>query len=116
MGKLTRKFDTMSRRWLPLILFLSLVLLDAAPARAQGDLATPAISAATRDYRFHPVTADELESLDVKVDVLSDPEPVQSLDELDPRQYGLIVQSKSDPRRRKIPGEYRSSIRSASRG
>ena len=59
-----------------------------------------AISAATRDYRFSPVTADELESLDVKVDVLSDPEPVQSLDELDPRQYGLIVQSKSDPRKR----------------
>ena len=59
-----------------------------------------AISAATRDYRFRPVTADELESLDVKVDVLSEPEPVQSLDELDPQQYGLIVQSKSDPRKR----------------
>ena len=59
-----------------------------------------AISAATRDYRFRPVTADELESLDVKVDVLSEPEPVQSLDELDPRRYGLIVQSKSDPSKR----------------
>jgi len=59
-----------------------------------------AISAATRDYRFRPVTADELESLDVKVDVLSAPEPVQSLDELDPRHYGLIVQSRSEPRKR----------------
>jgi len=59
-----------------------------------------AISAATRDYRFRPVTADELESLEVKVDVLSEPEPVQSLDELDPRRYGLIVQSKIDPRKR----------------
>ncbi len=59
-----------------------------------------AISAATRDYRFDPVTAGELESLEVKVDVLSEPEPVASLDELDPRRYGLIVQSKVAPRRR----------------
>ena len=59
-----------------------------------------AISSATRDYRFHPVTADELESLDVKVDVLCDPEPVQSLDELDPKRYGLIVQSKAHPTKR----------------
>ena len=59
-----------------------------------------AISAATRDYRFHPVTADELESLDVKVDVLSDPEAVQGLDELDPKRYGLIVQSKTQPGKR----------------
>ena len=59
-----------------------------------------AVSAATRDYRFQPVTADELASLDVKVDVLSDPEPVHSLDELDPRRYGLIVQSKTRPSKR----------------
>jgi AmmeMemoRadiSam system protein A len=59
-----------------------------------------AISAATRDYRFRPVTAGELDSLDVKVDVLSEPELVGSVEELDPKRYGLIVQSEIDPRKR----------------
>jgi AmmeMemoRadiSam system protein A len=53
-----------------------------------------AISAATRDPRFPPLRHDELEDLEVKVDVLGEPEPVESLDELDPKRYGLIVQSK----------------------
>jgi AmmeMemoRadiSam system protein A len=52
-----------------------------------------AISAATRDPRFPPLRSDELEDLEVKVDVLSEPEPVDSVDELDPKRYGLIVQS-----------------------
>jgi AmmeMemoRadiSam system protein A len=59
-----------------------------------------AISAATRDHRFGPLCPDELEDLEVKVDVLSDPEPVDSLDELDPKRYGLIVQSKLNPLKR----------------
>jgi AmmeMemoRadiSam system protein A len=52
-----------------------------------------AISAATRDPRFPPVRQRELAGLDVKVDVLSRPEPVDGPDELDPKRYGLIVQS-----------------------
>jgi AmmeMemoRadiSam system protein A len=59
-----------------------------------------AISAATRDPRFLPVRRDELAGLNVKVDVLAGPEPVESLEELDPKRYGLIVQSKSDPLKR----------------
>ena len=59
-----------------------------------------AISAATHDYRFSPVTVDELDSLDVKVDVLSEMEPVEDLDQLDPKRYGLLVQSESNPRKR----------------
>jgi MEMO1 family protein len=59
-----------------------------------------AISAATQDPRFPPVRANELADLDVKVDVLGEPEPVSSLDELDPRRYGLIVQSIREPWRR----------------
>jgi AmmeMemoRadiSam system protein A len=54
-----------------------------------------AISAATRDPRFPPVRRDELTDLEVKVDVLGEPEPVDSLDNLDPKRYGLIVQSKT---------------------
>jgi AmmeMemoRadiSam system protein A len=52
-----------------------------------------AISAATQDPRFDQVRPDELEELDIKVDVLSPPEPINDPDELDPKRYGLIVQS-----------------------
>ena len=52
-----------------------------------------AISAATRDPRFSPVTADELNDLEYSVDVLSLPEKIQSKKELDPKKYGVIVVS-----------------------
>ena len=52
-----------------------------------------AISAATRDPRFPPVQPEELDGLDIKVDVLTEPEPIDSLDQLDPRRYGIIVES-----------------------
>jgi AMMECR1 domain-containing protein len=54
-----------------------------------------AISAATRDPRFAPVQPNELVELDISVDVLSPPEAIQSLDQLDPKRYGVIVQSGS---------------------
>jgi AmmeMemoRadiSam system protein A len=50
-----------------------------------------AISAGTRDPRFAPVTPDELAELVYSVDVLSEPEPIESLAELDPLRYGVIV-------------------------
>ena len=59
-----------------------------------------AVAAATRDPRFPPVRPGELADLDVKVDVLGEPEPVSSLDELDPKRYGLIVQSIDHPWKR----------------
>ena len=52
-----------------------------------------AIAAATEDPRFPPVQPHELEDLEISVDVLSEPEPVESLDGLDPREYGVIVES-----------------------
>jgi hypothetical protein len=52
-----------------------------------------AIAAATRDYRFEPVSADELNDIEVSVDVLSEPEYVESIEELDPNIYGVIVVS-----------------------
>jgi len=39
------------------------------------------------------VRPDELHDLDISVDVLSEPEPIDSLDQLDPSIYGVIVQS-----------------------
>jgi len=50
-----------------------------------------AISAAARDPRFSPITEDELEWLEIHVDVLGVPEPVDSMKELDVKRYGVIV-------------------------
>ncbi len=52
-----------------------------------------AIDAATADPRFLPVTPNELSGLVYSVDVLAPPEPIEGLDELDPRRYGVIVQN-----------------------
>lgn len=51
------------------------------------------INAATRDPRFEPVKADELEHLICSVDVLTAPETVRDVRELDPIKYGVIVES-----------------------
>ncbi len=52
-----------------------------------------AIAAATRDPRFPPVGPEELEELDISVDVLTTPEPVEGMEDLDPKWYGVIVES-----------------------
>ena len=51
-----------------------------------------AIGSATRDYRFSPITPDELTELTYKVDILSEPELIKSKDDLDPKKYGVIVE------------------------
>lgn len=51
-----------------------------------------AISSATADPRFLPVRPEELPHLDIKVDVLTPPEAINSSQDLDPRQYGVIVE------------------------
>ena len=50
-----------------------------------------AISAATQDPRFPSVNSSELEGLDYSVDLLSEPEKVNSRNELDPEKFGVIV-------------------------
>lgn len=52
-----------------------------------------AISSATRDPRFMPVTQSELMDIVISVDVLTSPEPVKSVSDLDSRRYGVIVKS-----------------------
>jgi len=52
-----------------------------------------AISSATRDPRFPPVNAAELPQLSYSVDVLTKPEPVEDQSQLDPKRYGVIVES-----------------------
>ncbi len=51
-----------------------------------------AISAATRDPRFPPVRPAELDDLEIDVSVLYPPEAIHSTDQLDVKQYGVIVQ------------------------
>lgn len=49
-----------------------------------------AVSAGTRDPRFPPVRADELDKLEYSVDVLGTPEPTTAA-QLDVKRYGVIV-------------------------
>lgn len=51
-----------------------------------------AISAGMEDPRFYPVEEEELDRLIYSVDVLGEPEKVQSIEELDPKRYGVIVE------------------------
>jgi len=66
---------------------------EPAKANVAEEVITNAISSATRDPRFPPVTPGELAGLDYSVDVLTTPEPVAGEAELDPKRYGLIVES-----------------------
>jgi AmmeMemoRadiSam system protein A len=52
-----------------------------------------AISSSTADPRFPPVAASELDDLEYSVDILTKPEPVTDINQLDPLTYGVIVES-----------------------
>ena len=73
--------------------------IEPTQANVAQEVIQNAISSATRDPRFPPIMPDELADLDIKVDVLGEPEPVDGLEELDPRLYGVIVKSARDRRR-----------------
>lgn len=67
------------------------------------EIAVNAISASSRDPRFDPITVDELPMLDINVDVLSDPEHIDSKDQLDVKKYGVIVSTKDGRRGLLLP-------------
>lgn len=50
-----------------------------------------AVSAGTQDPRFDAVSEEELSSLVYSVDVLSESEPISSIEQLDVKRYGVIV-------------------------
>lgn len=52
-----------------------------------------AISSATRDPRFPPLSLEEIPELEISVDVLAPPERVMDLSQLDPKKYGVIVEA-----------------------
>ena len=65
------------------------------PVRASlaEEIIANAISACARDPRFSPVRPDELPWLEISVDVLGEPEDIDSKDMLDVKRYGVIVTS-----------------------
>jgi AmmeMemoRadiSam system protein A len=66
--------------------------LPTKPSVAEEIIAN-AIESSTRDPRFPPVKKDEIPELEISVDVLTAPEEVDNIDELDPKKYGIIVSS-----------------------
>jgi len=52
-----------------------------------------AIAAATEDYRFGPIRKEELPHLSYTVYILSEPELVKDLKELNPKKFGIIVKT-----------------------
>ena len=66
-----------------------------APVRPSlaEEIISNAISASTRDPRFSPIRPDELPWLEISVDVLGEPEDIDSKDMLDVKRYGVIVTS-----------------------
>lgn len=67
--------------------------IEPAEDNIAHEIINNAISASTSDPRFSPVTADELPHLEINVDVLTEPEPVTSEKDLDPKKYGAIVEA-----------------------
>jgi AmmeMemoRadiSam system protein A len=63
------------------------------PTRPSLDLEiiANAVAASTRDPRFPPMQASELDNVTLSVDVLSLPEPVADRSALDPAVWGVIV-------------------------
>lgn len=57
-----------------------------------------AISAATRDPRFQPISTEELTQIHYSIDVLDKLEPT-NFEDLDPRIFGVIVEDETGSRR-----------------
>jgi hypothetical protein len=51
-----------------------------------------AISAAVRDPRFAPLSIDELDKIHLEISVLSEPEEIKSIDEIEVGKHGLIIE------------------------
>ena len=64
---------------------------EPTQASVAEEIIENAISSATGDPRFSPVSPSELGSIDYSVDILTHPEPVEDKTRLDPKKYGVIV-------------------------
>ena len=57
------------------------------------EIITNAISASTKDPRFPKIEKEELDYLEINVDVLGEPEDIDSEEQLNVKEYGVIVTS-----------------------
>ena len=60
------------------------------------EIISNAIAAAFKDPRFLPLTEKELDDLEINVDVLSKPEPVTDIKQLNPKKYGLLIKNQDN--------------------
>jgi len=65
---------------------------EPTQANVAQEVIQNAVSAATRDPRFPPVSPRELDDLSISVDVLTPPERIQGIEDLDPKTCGVIVE------------------------
>ncbi|MFH0969149.1 MAG: AmmeMemoRadiSam system protein A [Patescibacteria group bacterium] len=56
------------------------------------EIISNAVAACSRDYRFSPITKDELPKLNYEVSILSEPKPVEDIKNHNPKKHGIIVQ------------------------
>ena len=66
--------------------------LPTRPTIAE-EIVRNAIAAATEDYRFGKIQAKELSSLAYTVYILSEPELIKEISELNPEKYGIIIKT-----------------------
>lgn len=50
-----------------------------------------AVSAATQDYRFQPITQEELSKATIEISVLSLPKPITDVKEIEVGKHGIII-------------------------
>lgn len=65
--------------------------LNSVTPSISNEVVQMAVRAAAQDPRFPPVKRDELNSLTYSVDILSAMEKIQDLQQLNPKQYGVVV-------------------------
>ncbi|WP_312700816.1 AmmeMemoRadiSam system protein A [Sedimentibacter sp.] len=65
--------------------------VSATTASIADEIIQNAISAGFEDPRFNPVTKKELNKIQYSVDVLKESEPIESINSLDVKKYGVIV-------------------------
>ena len=66
---------------------------EPAKDNVAEEIIANAISSSTGDPRFPPVTVSELDDMEYSVDILTKPEPVTDISQLDHKGYGVIVES-----------------------
>jgi AmmeMemoRadiSam system protein A len=65
--------------------------ISPAQPSLEREIVANAVSASTRDPRFSPMTARELDRVKFSVDVLGAPEAVTDIGQLAPKVWGVIV-------------------------